>query len=36
VDAPIAEHVEAVVGGRMTAPDMMESFVRRETKAETE
>ena len=36
VDAPIAEHVEAVVDGRMTAPDMMESFIRRETKAETE
>jgi glycerol-3-phosphate dehydrogenase (NAD(P)+) len=35
VDAPIAEHVEAVVDGRMTAPDMMESFLRRETKAET-
>jgi glycerol-3-phosphate dehydrogenase (NAD(P)+) len=34
VDAPIAEHVEAVVQGRMTAPDMMESFVARETKAE--
>jgi glycerol-3-phosphate dehydrogenase (NAD(P)+) len=34
VDAPIAEHVEAVVDGRMTAPEMMESFIRRETKAE--
>ncbi|HEX4473053.1 MAG TPA: NAD(P)H-dependent glycerol-3-phosphate dehydrogenase [Nocardioides sp.] len=36
VDAPIAEHVEAVVDGRMTAPEMMESFIRRETKAETD
>jgi glycerol-3-phosphate dehydrogenase (NAD(P)+) len=36
VDAPIAQHVEAVVQGRMTAPDMMESFIRRETKAETD
>jgi glycerol-3-phosphate dehydrogenase (NAD(P)+) len=36
VDAPIAEHVEAVVDGRMTAPEMMESFIARETKAETD
>jgi glycerol-3-phosphate dehydrogenase (NAD(P)+) len=36
VDAPIAEHVEAVVDGRMTAPDMMESFIRRDTRAETD
>ncbi|MBO0845060.1 MAG: NAD(P)-dependent glycerol-3-phosphate dehydrogenase [Nocardioides sp.] len=36
VDAPIAQHVEAVVAGRMTAPEMMESFIRRDTKAETE
>jgi glycerol-3-phosphate dehydrogenase (NAD(P)+) len=36
VDAPIAEHVEAVVDGRMTAPEMMEAFIRRETKAETD
>jgi len=34
VDAPIAEHVEAVVAGRMTAPEMMESFIARETKSE--
>jgi glycerol-3-phosphate dehydrogenase (NAD(P)+) len=34
VDVPIAEHVEAVVGGRMTPPEMMESFIRRDTKAE--
>jgi glycerol-3-phosphate dehydrogenase (NAD(P)+) len=36
VDAPIAEHVEAVVAGRMTAPEMMEAFVARETKSERE
>jgi glycerol-3-phosphate dehydrogenase (NAD(P)+) len=36
VDAPIAEHVEAVVAARMTAPEMMESFVARETKSERE
>jgi glycerol-3-phosphate dehydrogenase (NAD(P)+) len=36
VDAPIAQHVEAVVDGRMTAPEMMESFIRRDTKAETD
>ena len=36
VDAPIAEHVEAVVDGRMTAPEMMESFQARDTKAETD
>jgi glycerol-3-phosphate dehydrogenase (NAD(P)+) len=34
VDAPIAEHVEAVVAGRMTAPEMMEAFIARDTKAE--
>ena len=34
VDAPIAEHVEAVVAGRMTAPEMMEAFIARETKSE--
>jgi glycerol-3-phosphate dehydrogenase (NAD(P)+) len=34
VDAPIAEHVEAVVDGRMTAPEMMESFIARDTKSE--
>ncbi|MEO5853836.1 MAG: NAD(P)H-dependent glycerol-3-phosphate dehydrogenase [Nocardioides sp.] len=36
VDAPIAEHVDAVVSGRMTARDMMEAFVARDTKAETD
>jgi len=34
VDAPIAEHVEAVVAGRLTAPEMMEAFIARDTKAE--
>lgn len=34
VDAPIAEAVEAVVAGRMTATETMDSFVARETKAE--
>ncbi|MGI8524558.1 MAG: NAD(P)H-dependent glycerol-3-phosphate dehydrogenase [Nocardioides sp.] len=36
VDAPIAEHVEAVVADRMRAPDMMNSFIARDTKAETD
>ena len=36
VDAPIAEHVEAVLDGRMTAQQMMESFISRDTKAETD
>lgn len=36
VDSPIAEHVDAVVAGRMTAPEMMASFISRQTKAETD
>jgi glycerol-3-phosphate dehydrogenase (NAD(P)+) len=36
VDAPIAEHVDAVVAGRMTATDMMGAFIARDTKAETD
>jgi glycerol-3-phosphate dehydrogenase (NAD(P)+) len=36
VDAPIAEHVDAVVAGQMTATDMMASFIARDTKAETD
>jgi glycerol-3-phosphate dehydrogenase (NAD(P)+) len=36
VDAPIAEHVDAVVAGRMTAQEMMDSFIARDTKAETD
>ncbi|WP_235734770.1 NAD(P)H-dependent glycerol-3-phosphate dehydrogenase [Nocardioides alcanivorans] len=34
IDAPIAEAVDAVVDGRMTAPELMDTFVMRETKAE--
>ncbi|MGL5823251.1 MAG: NAD(P)H-dependent glycerol-3-phosphate dehydrogenase [Nocardioides sp.] len=36
VDAPIAHHVAAVVAGEMTAPEMMESFIARDTKDETD
>jgi glycerol-3-phosphate dehydrogenase (NAD(P)+) len=36
VDAPIAEHVDDVVAGRLTAQDMMRSFIARDTKAETD
>ena len=36
VDAPIAEHVDAVVAGRMTARDLVDSFINRDTKAETD
>ena len=36
VDAPIAEHVDAVVGGRMTAQEMMDAFISRDTKSETD
>ena len=36
VDAPIAHHVDAVVAGRMTAPEMMNAFIARDTKSETE
>lgn len=36
IDAPIAEHVAAVVDGRMTAQEMMDAFVARDTKAETD
>ena len=34
VDAPLAEHVDALVGGRMTPAGMMESIISRDTKAE--
>jgi len=34
VDAPIAEHVDAVVRGQMSARDMMDAFIARDTKAE--
>jgi len=34
VDAPLAEHVDALVAGRMTPAGMMESIIARDTKAE--
>ncbi len=34
VDAPIAEHVDAVVRGEITPRDMLASFVSRDTKPE--
>ncbi len=34
VDAPIAEHVDSVVAGKMTAQEMMDAFIARDTKAE--
>jgi len=34
--APIAQHVAAVVAGKMTAPQMMESFISRDTKDEAD
>lgn len=34
VDAPIAEHVDAVVRGEISARDMMDAFIARQTKAE--
>ncbi|UUZ59867.1 NAD(P)H-dependent glycerol-3-phosphate dehydrogenase [Nocardioides sp. B-3] len=36
IDAPIAEAVDAVVDGRQTALEMMDSFISRDTKSETE
>ncbi len=36
VDAPVAQHVDDVVAGRMTAQEMMDSILRRGTKAETD
>ena len=36
VDAPIAENVDAVVAGKLTAADMMQAFIARDTKAETD
>ncbi|GAA4690669.1 NAD(P)H-dependent glycerol-3-phosphate dehydrogenase [Nocardioides conyzicola] len=36
VDAPIAHHVDALVDGRMTAEEMMDAFIARDTKAETD
>ena len=34
VDAPIAQHVDEVVAGELTATDMMDAFISRDTKAE--
>ncbi len=36
VDAPIAEHVDLVVQGRMTAEDLVHAFTSRDTKSETD
>lgn len=36
VDAPIAQHVDDVVAGRLTAADLMEALLARDTKAETD
>lgn len=36
VDAPIAKHVDAVIRGEITARDMMDAFIARETKHERE
>jgi glycerol-3-phosphate dehydrogenase (NAD(P)+) len=36
VDAPVAQYVDDVVAGRMTAKDMMDSILARETKAESD
>jgi glycerol-3-phosphate dehydrogenase (NAD(P)+) len=36
VDAPVAEHVAAVVAGEMSAQDMMHAFIARDTKHERE
>jgi len=36
VDAPMAEQVDAVVAGRLTAPETMDAFLARGTKAETD
>ena len=36
VDAPVAQYVDDVVAGRMTANDMMDAILARDTKSETE
>ncbi|HTW17930.1 MAG TPA: NAD(P)H-dependent glycerol-3-phosphate dehydrogenase [Nocardioides sp.] len=36
IDAPIAQHVDDVVAGRLTANEMMDAFIARDTKAETD
>jgi glycerol-3-phosphate dehydrogenase (NAD(P)+) len=34
IDAPIAEHVDSVVAGKINAREMMDAFIARDTKAE--
>jgi glycerol-3-phosphate dehydrogenase (NAD(P)+) len=36
VDAPVAQYVDDVVAGRMTAQEMMDAILARDTKAEME
>ena len=36
IDAPIAENVDSVVAGKINAREMMDAFIRRDTKAETD
>jgi glycerol-3-phosphate dehydrogenase (NAD(P)+) len=36
VDAPVAEHVDKVIAGTITAQDMVNAFIARDTKAETD
>jgi len=36
VDAPIAQHVDDVVSGRLTADELMDALLARDTKAETD
>jgi glycerol-3-phosphate dehydrogenase (NAD(P)+) len=36
VDAPVAQYVDDVVAGRMTANQMMDDILARDTKSETE
>ncbi len=36
VDAPVAQYVDDVVAGRMTAPQMMDDILARETKSESD
>ncbi len=36
IDAPIAQYVDAVVAGRMTAQEMMDAFIARDPKAESD
>ena len=36
MDAPVAQYVDDVVAGRMTAKEMMDAMLARDTKSETE